>query len=376
MAHFYEMSSLFTSCREGKFSEVRLYVVLRRLMRNYLNQQVRQVAQRSAEGVVYPLGARVGRDLGGQTRKQTSQRLGPVALQREEVLELAYDPLDDLALARGPSPIDLRPGPAGVVVGGGSNECPVLLQPTPLPLYPGEALVGQVCVVEVGGYEGLPDRALVGGGHSQTEGSDDALGVYHQGHLEPVDPLGLGGAPSEARLTAEKPLASFAGPHPHDGRDQRRVHHAVDGPGMGELSGEGSLQSANLCLQGSHPSVELALRTKVREVGAQVRGGEAPEVPLASEAGPLGEDGQGQNLRVGEQCRPTGSAWQLRGGLELPLDPWRHHPLERVWCSIRPGLLHRWTELRISRLRPPSACKHYRRPSGSRRSACGPFSRH
>ena len=69
-------------------------------MRNYLNQQVRQVAQRSAQGVVYPLGARVGRDLGGQTRKQPSQRLGPVALHTEEVLELAYDPLDDLALAQ------------------------------------------------------------------------------------------------------------------------------------------------------------------------------------------------------------------------------------------------------------------------------------
>jgi hypothetical protein len=68
-------------------------------MRNYLNQQVRQVAQRSAEGVVDPLGARVRRDLGGQTRKQPSQRLGPVALQREEVLQLVDHPLDDLALA-------------------------------------------------------------------------------------------------------------------------------------------------------------------------------------------------------------------------------------------------------------------------------------
>src|SRR5215213_10004295 len=58
-------------------------------MRNYLNQQVRQVAQRSAEEVVHPLGARVRRDLGGQTRKQPSQRLGTVALQSEEVLELA-----------------------------------------------------------------------------------------------------------------------------------------------------------------------------------------------------------------------------------------------------------------------------------------------
>src|SRR5215204_4103512 len=29
----------------------------------------------------------------------------------------------------------------------------------------------------------------------------------------------------------------------------------------------------------------------------------------------------------------------------------RHHPLERVWCSIRSGLLFRWPELHITRLR-------------------------
>src|SRR5215211_4699836 len=32
-------------------------------------------------------------------------------------------------------------------------------------------------------------------------------------------------------------------------------------------------------------------------------------------------------------------------------DPWPHHPLERVWCSIRSGLLLRWLELHINRLR-------------------------
>ncbi len=57
------------------------------------------MAQRSAEGVVDPLGAGVRCDLGGQTRKQTSQRLGAVALQREEVLQLADHALDDLPLA-------------------------------------------------------------------------------------------------------------------------------------------------------------------------------------------------------------------------------------------------------------------------------------
>ena len=53
---------------------------LRRLMCNELYEQVRQVAQRSAEGVVNPLSASVCRDLGRQARQQPSQRLGTVVL--------------------------------------------------------------------------------------------------------------------------------------------------------------------------------------------------------------------------------------------------------------------------------------------------------
>jgi hypothetical protein len=64
-----------------------------------LDQQVRQVTKGPTEGVVDPLSAGVGRHLGGQTCQQPSQRLGAVALQAEKVLELAYDPLDDLAFA-------------------------------------------------------------------------------------------------------------------------------------------------------------------------------------------------------------------------------------------------------------------------------------
>jgi hypothetical protein len=113
-------------------------------MSNELDQQVRQVTQRSAEGVVDPLCTGVGHDLGGQTRQQPSQRLGTVALQAEEVLELADHPFYDLAFARGPAPIGLRPRPAGVVFWGGRNERAVNLHPQPLPLDPCEALVGQV----------------------------------------------------------------------------------------------------------------------------------------------------------------------------------------------------------------------------------------
>src|SRR5215208_2723814 len=90
-------------------------------MCNELYEQIRQVAQRSAERVVDLLCAGVGHNLGSQTPQQPSQRLRTMTLQREEVLELAYDPFYDLALARGPAPIGLRPRPAGVVFRGGRN---------------------------------------------------------------------------------------------------------------------------------------------------------------------------------------------------------------------------------------------------------------
>jgi hypothetical protein len=88
-----------------------------------------------------------------------------------------------------PSPIGLRPCPAGVVLRGGSHQSPVALQPVPLPLDPREALVGQVGFVKVFGYERLPDGALVGGRGGEAESAYHALGIDHQRHLEAVDPL-------------------------------------------------------------------------------------------------------------------------------------------------------------------------------------------
>src|SRR5215208_4583231 len=203
-----------------------------------------------------------------------------MALQTEEALELAYEPFYDLALARSPAPIGLRPRPAGVVLGRRSDERPVLIHPKALPLYPREAFVGQVGSVAVGGHESIAYGPLVGG-----------------------------------CLAAEEPLARS--PHPHHRRDEGRVHNAIDGRRLGELLGEGELQEAHLWLQGSDATVELALRTEGREVGAQVRRSEAPEVPLAVERRPLGEYGQGDDLRIAEQGRPT-ALRRLRGALELP----------------------------------------------------------
>ena len=59
--------------------------LLRRLMHNWSDQEVREVTQRSTERSVEPLPERVGRHLGGQADEQATQRLRSVALQGEEV---------------------------------------------------------------------------------------------------------------------------------------------------------------------------------------------------------------------------------------------------------------------------------------------------
>jgi hypothetical protein len=70
------------------------------------------MTQRTTELVVEVLSAGIGCYLRRQTRQKPFEGLRPVALQEELVLELVYDPLDDLAFSRRPAPIRLRPCPA------------------------------------------------------------------------------------------------------------------------------------------------------------------------------------------------------------------------------------------------------------------------
>jgi hypothetical protein len=170
--------------------------------------------------------------------------------------------------------------------------------------------------VAVEGYEGIAYGPLVRSRRGQAESGDDALGAHHQRHLEAVDPLGLGGAASEGRLAGEQTLA--ASPHPHDRRDQGSVHDAVDRRRLGELLGEGPLQRTQLGLQGSDAPVELALGARAREVPAQVRSGEAPEVALAGPPRPLGEDRQRQDLVAPAHEGGTARARRGRGVVGLP----------------------------------------------------------
>src|SRR5215216_6515789 len=140
-----------------------------------LDQQVCQVTQGPTEGVVHPLSAGVGGDLGGQTCQQPAEGLRSVALQAEEVLQLADNPLDDLALSRRPSAILLRPCPAGVLVRGSGHYRPVLLKPAPLPLHPRKPFVRQVGLVTIPSYEDFPYGPLVGGRRGKSENGNHPI---------------------------------------------------------------------------------------------------------------------------------------------------------------------------------------------------------
>src|SRR5215207_9600060 len=247
---------------------------LRRVMHNRSDQKVGQVAQRSSELVVEPLPASVGRHLGRQAGQKTTQRPGPVALQGEDVLQLIYDPFDDLALARSPATVAFRPRPLGVVFGSGCYQRSIEIQPASLPLNARKALVGQVGFVRVLDDEKVPYGAVVGGRLRKPEGADHALWADRKRHLEAVNPLGLGGAPPEGGLPGKQPLARSS--YPHHGRDESGVQDMVDLRNATEHSGHCTLEVAQIGLHRAHPAVELALGTELREVGAQMCPSEAP----------------------------------------------------------------------------------------------------
>ena len=166
------------------------------------------------------------------------------------------------------------------------------------------------------GLEESRTRVFVAEASADSEGGDYPFGAHHQRHLEAVDPLGLRTAPPEARLTSEQPFT--AGPRPHDRRDEGRIHHPVSFRRVGELAGQPTLERPQLGLQSADRAVELVLAHQAREVGAEVRLGEAPEVPLAAEAGPLGEDGEREDFARREQGGASGLQ-AIRGPLASAL---------------------------------------------------------
>ena len=87
----------------------------------------------------------------------------------------------------------------------------------------------------------------------------------------------------------------------------------VDLRALGERLEHTPLKLPEFGFQSTDSTIELALAQQVREVVAQVGVGEPPEVSLTAETRLLSEDGERQNLALGEQrraaepylCRPV-----------------------------------------------------------------------
>ena len=131
-------------------SELRLYGVLRRVMCNELDQQVRQVTKGPSEALtrwaqVYAATLAVRRASSppnvfarwrSTQKKSFSWQITPSMIWR-------------LPSEASPTTIGLRPRPAGIVVRGGRNQRSVDLQPAPLPLNPRKPFVCQIRSVTV-----------------------------------------------------------------------------------------------------------------------------------------------------------------------------------------------------------------------------------
>ena len=168
--------------------------------------------------------------------------------------------------------------------------------------------------------ENIPDRPLVGSRLGQAEGCDHAFGGGGEPYLQPLNPLGLRDAPAESSLSGKQSLPARS--YPHDRRNQGGVQDVIELRASRELPRQMLLQDAHLRLQGAHPPVELALGGECGQVVSQVGLSEPPKIPLASEAGPLGEDSEGENLRIGDQRWTTdyGSIGEVGGCLPPILD--------------------------------------------------------
>src|SRR5215208_5080964 len=204
----------------------KVHLLLRPLLCNCSDQEVGKMAQRPAKSGVEQLPTGVGRHLGRQAAQQAAERLGPVPLQAEEVLELPDHSLDELPFARRPPARLLRPRPLGRDLRRGYYQCAMVPQPSPLPLNRGETFVGEEGVVPVGRNQEVAYGPLVAVGRRESEGNHDPFRVHRKGHLEAVHPLGLGYAAAEGGLSGEETLTT--GSDPNQDRDQGGVQHVVD----------------------------------------------------------------------------------------------------------------------------------------------------
>src|SRR5829696_4150425 len=292
------------------------------------SQQVGKGQAGAAELIVEPDAEVVQRNPRGQTRPQTLKLVRPLSAKAEGSVELLVDGFHNLADARYPTPKPLGPTPfASVAFGRADDPRPVTIEPSSVVVLALEALVDHVrsrscrsCAPEPGvgsspqGEEGLGQRLVLGGSGGEAEAGDHPRWVDGDEQAKAfVPPQAIG--PADVGVASKPSLASaLRVPNGHG----RGVQSLVAGDASAiwhECQVQGNLLDETHAR--AHQPIELRAIGQGGESIVQAPSSVAVEVALAAEAAPPGEDGQGDNLAVGEGRLRAGPPFRWLGVAEV-----------------------------------------------------------
>src|SRR5919112_1940130 len=240
-----------------------------------------------------------------QTCSQSLKLMGPLPPQTKGVEQLVVGTLYDLADGGHPSPQMLGPGLERVSFGRMDDARPVALSPAAVVLCSFETFIGYVGARGGRSYtakasvrlsphskESLRHLLIGGGGGSKAETRDDSGGICSGEQRKAFVPSQAVG-PSDVGLSSKPSMSSaFTVSGGHRRTVQRLVRALLHLKKSYQVQGE-SLDELRVR---AHQPIELGTLGKRGESICEVGLGVAVEVPLAGEARPAGEEGEGYDL--------------------------------------------------------------------------------
>ena len=280
-------------------------------------QQVRKSQVGTAQLPVEPDTEIVQGGLGGQPGLKAVQLVRALPVQPEGMVELLEDRFHDLTYPGQPAAQCF--GPRGLAVGFGRRDQPgtIAVLPPLMPLLSLEALVRHIPAQSLrpqGGKPGvgsLPEgeeilgQSLVpGAGRGKAETGNDALGIDRKQQVKAFIPA-QAVAPANISLSGQPaPAPAFGVPCGNAGTVQGFVEALASLQQPGQVPEE---SRQGLVAAPGQP-VELAAPRQGGESWPQAASGVTVEVPLAAEACPLAEDGQGNHLALSQEGHGAGRA--------------------------------------------------------------------
>src|SRR5215213_8045115 len=294
------------------------------------SQQAGKGQTGAAELIVEPDAEVVQRHPRRQTGSQAFQFMGALPPEAKGVEELVVDALDDLAYSGHPSSQALGPGFAAVALGRVDDAHPVAIEPAPMVFFALKALVGHVGSRGESrsharqprvrsmphGEKGLGHLLVGGRSGAEAKARDDARGINGHEQTETLVPSQAIG-PTDVGIPGQPSCTPALGvPDGHRRAVQGLVWASLGLHHVRQMQGYLLDEVKTVAYQ----PVELRAVGQSGEGLAEAGACIAVEVPLAPEACPSGEDGEGGDLAGAQGCIWSGMLFFLRARLAEVVD--------------------------------------------------------